>query len=101
VRERRADRSFRLYKSSEHADCTIICGSYSFRAHKAVLCSQSKFFKTALKSGTFKVRHSTALLASLSLTATRKERLESSDWKQHKMVPTILTPAMTRKSSIS
>ncbi|KAM0708098.1 hypothetical protein Q7P35_004747 [Cladosporium inversicolor] len=42
-----------FYKFSKNSDCKIVCGSYTFDAHKIVLRSQSKYFNKALKSGTF------------------------------------------------
>lgn len=93
----RTDRDFRLYKSSKHSDCKINCGSYTFHAHKAVICSQSVYFDTALKSSTFKVRHPTSAIARPSLTEKRRERQELSSWQQRQMTLTALTLAMIRK----
>lgn len=95
------DCMLRLYKTSEGSDCKIICGSYTFDAHRVVLRSQSEFFKTALKSGTFKVRYHICTLATSSLTVSRREKPESSSSKRYMMAPTLLTFATNRRLSSS
>ena len=92
------DRSFRLYMSSKHSDCKITCGSYTFAAHKAVICSQSVYFDTALKNGTFKVRHPTSIFTRPPLTTDRRERPELSSLQQCRMAPTAPMYATTRRS---
>ena len=94
----RTDCNRRLYKSSKHSDCKITCGSYTFDAHKAVICSQSGYFDTALKNGTFKVRHPTSTLTRPPLTSDRRERPELSSLQQCRMAPTALMYATTRRS---
>lgn len=39
-----------LYKSGDFADCSINCGPYQFKVHKAIVGMHSKYFKTAFKS---------------------------------------------------
>ena len=51
----KADPDTRLRDSEELSDCTLICGPYHFNLHKFALASQSDYFKTAFKKGTFKV----------------------------------------------
>lgn len=53
-----ADSFFRFYENEAFSDCKVVCGQYAFKLHKVILCSQSGFFMTALKSGTFKVSYS-------------------------------------------
>ncbi|TKA63295.1 hypothetical protein B0A55_10383 [Friedmanniomyces simplex] len=43
----------RLYKNNEFADFAIMCGPYTFKVHKAVICAQSEYFTTACSSGKF------------------------------------------------
>lgn len=45
----------RLHQSQEFSDCKIVCGPYHFNLHKVILASHSDYFKTAFKTGTFKV----------------------------------------------
>lgn len=45
-----------LLESSQHADLLIRCKEgNSIRAHRGVVCAQSKFFENACKPGHFKV----------------------------------------------
>ena len=43
-----------LLESGEHSDLTVVCGHLTFTAHKAIVCTQSEYFKTALNT-TFSV----------------------------------------------
>lgn len=45
----------RLHQSEEFSDCKLICGPYNFNLHKVILASQSDYFRTAFKQGTFEV----------------------------------------------
>ncbi|KAF4505803.1 hypothetical protein G6O67_007716 [Ophiocordyceps sinensis] len=36
-----------LYASGEYSDCTIVCGEYTFHAHKAIISPRSSFFRAA------------------------------------------------------
>ncbi|QDS69511.1 hypothetical protein FKW77_007295 [Venturia effusa] len=45
----------RLLDSDEFSDLTLICKGKQFKAHKAVICQQSRFFYNACKKNTFKV----------------------------------------------
>lgn len=55
VAELRAVAIFRslceLRRSDKFADMTIRCGGRDFKAHRAVVCSQSPFFDRALSGG--------------------------------------------------
>jgi hypothetical protein len=44
----------RLFFTGELSDCTICCGEDVYKAHKAILGSQSGFFRKAFTGG-FKV----------------------------------------------
>jgi hypothetical protein len=46
-----------LLLSREYSDMTITCQGFSFRVHRAILCSQSAFFKAAM-DGNFQARTS-------------------------------------------
>lgn len=39
----------RLWQSEEYSDFTIACGAKIFKVHKAVICTQSNYFKAACK----------------------------------------------------
>ncbi|KAM0283255.1 hypothetical protein ACHAQH_002549 [Verticillium albo-atrum] len=41
----------RLRKSGEYYDMTIVCGDQTYRAHKAIVCSRSKYLEAMFKSG--------------------------------------------------
>ncbi|KAE9993179.1 hypothetical protein EG327_006178 [Venturia inaequalis] len=45
----------RLLNSDKFSDLTITCRGKIFKAHKAVVCQQSRFFDNACKKNTFKV----------------------------------------------
>lgn len=47
---------FRLLDSDYISDCTVICRDVKWATHKAILCSQNKWFRLAL-DGPFKVKH--------------------------------------------
>ncbi|KAG2161832.1 hypothetical protein VTO58DRAFT_109675 [Aureobasidium pullulans] len=38
-----------LQESAEHSDLTITCGSDVYKVHKAIVCSQSEFFRLACR----------------------------------------------------
>ncbi|KAL3469489.1 BTB/POZ protein [Aspergillus californicus] len=40
-----------LLLNGDYSDMTVTCEGHTFRVHQAVLCSQSPFFKGAMKSG--------------------------------------------------
>lgn len=44
-----------LLKSGEFSDLTITCQGATFNIHKSVVCYQSRFFRNAVKQGTFEV----------------------------------------------
>ncbi|KAG9647929.1 hypothetical protein KCU95_g15647, partial [Aureobasidium melanogenum] len=41
-----------LQDYGDHADLTITCGSDTYKVHKAIVCSQSEFFKLACRKHT-------------------------------------------------
>ncbi|KAK4544718.1 hypothetical protein LTR36_003967 [Oleoguttula mirabilis] len=43
-----------LFHSSNFSDLTIICGKYTFKVHKVIVCVQSEYFNVACRKGTFK-----------------------------------------------
>lgn len=45
-----------LLNSDKFSDMTICCGGRKFRAHSAIVCTQSSFFNKAL-TGAFSVRN--------------------------------------------
>jgi len=45
----------RVHDAGDFSDCKIVCGWYEANVHKVVLGTQSDYFKTAFKKGTFKV----------------------------------------------
>lgn len=52
-----------LQTRNEHTDLLILCGSDAYRVHKAIVCSQSEFFRLACRKhtnsgGEFKEAHS-------------------------------------------
>lgn len=44
-----------LFMEDRFSDVTIVCQEMTFKAHRAIICTQSCFFDAALKHG-FKVR---------------------------------------------
>ena len=46
----------RLLEFGYMSDCTVICRDVKWATHKAILCSQNKWFRLAL-DGPFKVKH--------------------------------------------
>lgn len=52
----KADIDTSLRESEELSNCKSMCGPYHFNLHEAVLASHSDYFRTAFKTGTFKVR---------------------------------------------
>ncbi|KAG9674738.1 hypothetical protein KCU99_g4228, partial [Aureobasidium melanogenum] len=40
-----------LQESSDYSDLTITCGTDVYRVHKAIVCSQSEFFRLACRTG--------------------------------------------------
>ena len=40
-----------LLTSEKYSDLTIICGDRNFKVHRAVVCTQSKFFSLACDGG--------------------------------------------------
>lgn len=59
------DKFARIKESGEYSDLTIVAGKVEFKVHRAIVCSQSGFFKVACKKS-FVVRpfpgiHSMAL----------------------------------------
>ncbi|KAG6986521.1 multicopper oxidase abr1 [Physcia stellaris] len=49
----------KLYGSEEYSDLTIICGDSKFKVHKAIVCTQSKFFAAACRNNYIEDRTST------------------------------------------
>jgi hypothetical protein len=43
-----------LLHNEKYSDMTIICKGHEYKAHRAIVCTQSKFFDTAMSRG-FKV----------------------------------------------
>ena len=41
----------KLLLSDKFSDMTIRCGSHEFKAHRAIVCTQSSFFDKALTGG--------------------------------------------------
>jgi hypothetical protein len=89
----------RLRETEQFSDYKVVCGPYQFNLHKAVLSSQSEYFRVALKSGTFKLPLAISELADYVLTYGRRENAGSSSSRQKKPTLMTMTPAMTRKSS--
>jgi hypothetical protein len=56
-----------LRLSEKFSDMTIRCGGRDFKAHRAIVCSQSSFFDGAL-SGGFSVRTCTVIRVNMKLT---------------------------------
>lgn len=44
-----ADATCSLHLSQEYSDLTVQCGAKEWKVHKAIVCSQSGFFKKACK----------------------------------------------------
>ncbi|QDS69510.1 hypothetical protein FKW77_007081 [Venturia effusa] len=44
-----------LLDSGEYSDMSVTCKQKTFKVHKAVVCTRSRFFRNAMKNGTFKV----------------------------------------------
>ena len=65
-----------LLEPGEQSDCTVICGHLTFTAHKAVICTQSEFFKTALNS-TFLVSSPPSQGNNQQFTICKKEGISS------------------------
>lgn len=40
-----------LFESGRFSDVTVECNGWIFKAHKSILCSQSRFFEVALDGG--------------------------------------------------
>ena len=45
-----ADHSKRLFDSDVYADLTVVCNGKSWKVHKAIVCSRSRFFDAAMKA---------------------------------------------------
>lgn len=62
-----------LLLGGEFSDMDIICQGVIFKAHKAIVCTQSEYFRKAF-FGYFKVRKPPSLFMSISLTDIRRNR---------------------------
>ena len=65
-----------LLEPGEYSDCTIICGDHTLKAHKAILCTQSEYFKAALDSA-FSVSKPSQRTSNRLLTRHAKEGISS------------------------
>lgn len=54
VRDELCSSLVKLEKLAELSDLTVLCGSRTFKAHKAVLCPRSTWFEAACRKGAFK-----------------------------------------------
>ena len=74
---RMIDAICKFLRSGQCSDVTIVCGTSSYKAHRAVICPKSKFFEAACKNG-FKV--STAITV---LPDTMTNPLEGRKHRSH------------------
>ena len=65
-----------LFESGEYSDCTTICGDHTLKTHKAILCTQSEYFKTAFNSA-FSVSKPFRRTSNRLLTRHAKEGISS------------------------
>lgn len=60
-RDELAENVLSLFKSSEYSDLTITSRDKTFKVHKALVCSRSKYFQSACKQGVWKEGQNAAI----------------------------------------